>query len=432
VDTFGLIFTYNPIFHPKNPNLPVYQEVMGFNFGSSAPSCAKYGLKDLSSLEMMYPFKKAKLNDCNSALDKRWYIEFYAWDVQQSKLLRKRFYEINNYDTIKDRRNYARRIIGEINDLLDQGYHFDVNKASPEPENRSTASYNVEEAVEHALVLKKPSLRVSSYASYKSTVKIFTRWTAKSRISVTDIVYFDKLRAIHFDDYLIGQCGYSAKTVNGHIAYMKSLFQVLVEREIIATNPFKGVAKHKESASSRNLAFSENQIEKIKEIIEEKDPMLWMFIQFIYYCFLRPNEIRQLEHRFINLEEKKIYVPGNVSKNGKDGYVSIPDTFCGLLNESEYFNQEDRYVFQAKFKTIPVSKNVMGYRFRKLVKELNLGKDYTLYSWKHSGVVAAYNAGVDIKTIQNQCRHQSLEQTDIYLKSLGLGVSLAMNKIPKL
>ena len=125
-------------------------------------------------------------------------------------------------------------------------------------------------------------------------------------------------------------------------------------------------------------------------------------------------------------------MPGNVSKNCKDGYVSIPDTFCNLLNESEYFNQEDRYVFQAKFKTIPVSKNVMGYRFRKLVKELNLGKDYTLYSWKHSGVVAAYNAGVDIKTIQNQCRHQSLEQTDIYLKSLGLGVSLAMNKIPKL
>jgi len=74
----------------------------------------------------------------------------------------------------------------------------------------------------------------------------------------------------------------------------------------------------------------------------------------------------------------------------------------------------------------------MGYRFRKLVKELNLGKDYTLYSWKHSGVVAAYNAGVDIKTIQGQCRHQGLEQTDIYLKSLGLGVSLAMNKIPKL
>ena len=67
-----------------------------------------------------------------------------------------------------------------------------------------------------------------------------------------------------------------------------------------------------------------------------------------------------------------------------------------------------------------------------MIEDLELNTDYTLYSWKHSGVVAAYNAGVDIKTIQNQCRHHSLEQTDVYLKSLGLGVSKAMNKIPNL
>jgi integrase len=74
----------------------------------------------------------------------------------------------------------------------------------------------------------------------------------------------------------------------------------------------------------------------------------------------------------------------------------------------------------------------MGSRFRKLTRDLNLSKDYTLYSWKHSGVVAAYKAGIDIKTIQSQCRHQSLEQTDIYLKSLGLNVNLAINKMPEL
>ena len=74
----------------------------------------------------------------------------------------------------------------------------------------------------------------------------------------------------------------------------------------------------------------------------------------------------------------------------------------------------------------------MGGRFQKLIPELNLSEEYTLYSWKHSGVVSAYNAGVDIKTIQRQCRHSSLEQTDVYLKSLGLGVSQAMNKIPQL
>lgn len=156
---------------------------------------------------------------------------------------------------------------------------------------------------------------------------------------------------------------------------MKSLFQVLVDREIILNNPFKNFKKHKEYGSRKNLAFNEDQISEIKKNIEEKDPELWLFIQFIYYCFLRPNEIRQLEHRYIHPVEKQIFIPSNISKNGKD---------------------------------------------------------YTLYFWKHSGVIAAYKAGVDIKTIQSQCRHHSLEQTDIYLKSLGLGVSQAMNKIPEL
>lgn len=139
--------------------------------------------------------------------------------------------------------------------------------------------------------------------------------------------------------------GYAAKTVNGHIAYMKSLFQVLVDREIILNNPFKNFKKHKESESRKNLAFNEDQISEIKKNIEEKDPELWLFIQFIYYCFLRPNEIRQLEHRYNHLEDKKIFIPSNISKNGKEGYVSIPDTFYNLLLESEYFNREQRYIF---------------------------------------------------------------------------------------
>jgi len=323
-------------------------------------------------------------------------------------------------------------MIQQLNTLLKEGYHFDVNKVPTDVEREQTQAYTLKDAISYALEVKKPSIRPTSYPSYKSTVELFLKWADNNRLSEMDITYFDKLRAVYFDDYLFVECGYAAKTVNGHIAYMKSLFQVLVDREVILNNLFKNFKKHKESGSRKNLAFNVGQITRIKKIVEEKDPELWLFIQFIYYCFLRPNEIRQLEHRYIQHDDKKIFIPSNISKNGKDGYVSIPDAFYNLLLASEYFNREQRYIFQTKFEVKPISKNVMGNRFRELIKEMNLGKDYTLYSWKHSGVVAAYNAGVDIKTIQNQCRHQSLEQTDIYLKSLGLGVSQAMNKIPEL
>jgi integrase len=192
------------------------------------------------------------------------------------------------------------------------------------------------------------------------------------------------------------------------------------------------VSKHKEADSRKNIAYNEEQIEKIKKIIVENDEQLWLFIQFIYYCFLRPNEVRQLKYNYLKLDDRKIFIPQHISKNGKDGFVSIPERFDIELKNLKFLDNEGEYVFPSQDKLKPISKNMMGERYRKLIKVLKLGNEYTLYSWKHSGVVAAYKAGIDIKTIQSQCRHQSLEQTDIYLKSLGLNLNLAINKMPEL
>jgi hypothetical protein len=42
--------------------------------------------------------------------------------------------------------------------------------------------------------------------------------------------------------------------------------------------------------------------------------------------------------------------------------------------ESEYFNLEQIYIFQAKYKVEPISKNVIGNRVWELIKGLNLGE----------------------------------------------------------
>ena len=425
----------NPIFHPNTLQVAHYQKLENPVFDAAPKfgvNCAKRELKKLRPTEDMYPFKKAKLNDCGGNLSGRWYIEFYAWDVQISKLVRKRYYEVNNITSEQDRRIYANRIIQQLNKLLKEGYHFDVNKVPSPAESEETRTYTLSDAVDYALEIKKPSIRSSSYPSYKNTVKLFKKWASDYRLNDMEVVYFDKLRAVYFDDYITVECGYAAKTVNGHVSYLKSLFQVLVEREIILNNPFKNLKKHKEGESRKNMAFNEEQMDGIKKILEKKDPGLWLFIQFIYYCYLRPNEVRQLKHSYLQMDKNQIFIPGYISKNCKDGYVTIPESFSNVIVESKEFKSALEYLFQSRDEVKPISKNVMGSRFHNLTKDLNLSKDYTLYSWKHSGVVAAYKAGIDIKTIQSQCRHQSLEQTDIYLKSLGLNVNLAINKIPEL
>lgn len=65
-------------------------------------------------------------------------------------------------------------------------------------------------------------------------------------------------------------------------------------------------------------------------------------------------------------------------------------------------------------------RNSVSMKHGSVLRSLNYSKELTLYSWKHTGVVAAYRNGIDVYAIMRQLRHHSLDQTMIYLKSLGI------------
>ena len=82
--------------------------------------------------EKIYPFRKAKLQDCDGNLKKRWYVSFYVWDIQKNSLIRKREYSINEYKTKEERFAFAKQRIDSVNMLLAEGYHIDSRKQEEE------------------------------------------------------------------------------------------------------------------------------------------------------------------------------------------------------------------------------------------------------------------------------------------------------------
>jgi len=56
----------------------------------------------------------------------------------------------------------------------------------------------------------------------------------------------------------------------------------------------EGITKVKANASQA-MYFQTKQIQKLKKAIQERDPELWLAVQFIYYCFIRPGELRWLK-----------------------------------------------------------------------------------------------------------------------------------------
>ena len=57
--------------------------------------------------------------------------------------------------------------------------------------------------------------------------------------------------------------------------------------------------------------------------------------------------------------------------------------------------------------------------FSDIKKELNMGREYTLYSWKHTINIHAWQDTKDVMFIKTLNRHTILETTMIYLRDLG-------------
>lgn len=69
---------------------------------------------------------------------------------------------------------------------------------------------------------------------------------------------------------------------------------------------------------------------------------------------------------------------------------------------------------------MPVGINYMANLHRKYLKELGFGIEHKLYSWKHTGAVMYIKNGGNVKELQIQLRHYSLDETDLYLRQLGV------------
>ncbi|MEL6607173.1 MAG: site-specific integrase [Bacteroidota bacterium] len=167
--------------------------------------------------------------------------------------------------------------------------------------------------------------------------------------------------------------------------------------------------------------FQPHQIEKLRNVIQEEDPQLWLYVQFVFYCFIRPSrELPHIKASNIMLEEQKILVWAERSKNKKTQYVTIPNVFMSCL-EFVYDMAPNDYIFPGLYdKSKPIGRNTMSARHRRILKRLNFGRGYCLYSWKHTGAIQAVKNGIDVVQLMIQLRHHSLQETHKYLRQMGV------------
>jgi integrase len=361
---------------------------------------------------MKHPYTNAILNDFKGDLKARWSISFWVWSVDEQKKIRKFDYSLNKYSTVRERRLYAKKRIEAINSLLEKGYHIDKAKNSP------VVVATIESALKHALSVC--SISHASKLSYNSTVKLFLAWCEKRNQLNNPIELFNKKDVFEYRDKLKAD-GKAGVTINSDVACLKRMWNILKKREMVKENPWNILEKEKEIITNRNIAYTWGEVGKLSELISKSDKELWCFISMIYHTLARPNELRQLQVYNIHLNKRKIYFDALKTKNKNERWINLHDGLIETIIELIKNKSSNEYLFPGSNAGKPVSKNRMTARHREFLKKLGWDDgDHTLYSWKHTGVIMAYEAGVDIKSIQQQCGHSSIMETDNYLKTLGL------------
>lgn len=245
--------------------------------------------------------------------------------------------------------------------------------------------------------------RKKTYQTNRSRVEGFIKWLDGRGVT-------GQLLKLYFEDLIRRR---HARTHNDQVHLFRRILRALGRPELC-----EGL-ETAHAVSTPAKYFQRHQIEKIKTYLLEADPEMWLVCEFVYYCFIRPGELRLLKVGDIHFDEWKICVRSVISKNKKEQYVTIPAAFRPSLERLKRRSASE-YVFFRNDATKPVGVNYFANKFRKVLRVLGFGLEYKLYSFKHTGAVACVRAGVGLKELQIQLRHHSLEEVDKYIRQLGV------------
>lgn len=349
-------------------------------------------------------YTEPQIHIAGGDINKHWYIHYYFMDpsINQDPVRIRVKYTINKYKTYEERLKQAKQVQKVIRQMLLEGY----NPLQP----NSIVKKEID-IIELLYQKSKEFKRKKTQSDYQSSLKQFKHYY--EQISpLPNYRAMDRKYILSFRRWL-DNGKRSNKTINNIIEGLRSLFNKLIDEEIIDYTPFVNI-KNLPHTPAPKYGWTVEEINKLR-ILQSTNPGLWLICQLIYYCGLRPIEITRLQVKDINIEQSNIYFPGTKSKNGKSKFIALPSSLATTLKIFIDTHDKESYIISRGLNpgAIHLSRNVISSSFKKIIKK-KLGINKNLYWLKDTAIQRLLESGANSKQVQYHFRHHSLEMTDKY------------------
>ena len=338
----------------------------------------------------------------------KWWQVYFYWRTDPNGPLDKRFsYQknINRYTTVKERQAAAKSLQKALLTALDRGWN-PITKTSAPLDGEKRNAMTLGNALNYAYKILEKTKSESTLNGYNFHLNRFLEWAKMNgylgmqvqKFTIDDFyIFYDYIRFEYVNEKT--KQGLSGTSVNNHKRSLSSFFGTLQKERIIPANFIKDIPKVDQEPVN-NKAFTIEELEKIKKEILKTDPYLIYFLRFMIYPILRPIEICRLKVKDIDTENFYLSVK---TKTELLSHRRLIEKIKPTLEELHLENQPASYhVFTnidkpKDWSEVKLKSRVdhFSLRFRKVKNKLGFGREYSLYSVRHTAILNLYNSMVE-------------------------------------
>lgn len=264
---------------------------------------------------------------------------------------------------------------------------------------------------------------VKTTRGYEYNLNPFIEWCAKKGLDRIDSPTID-----HIEEYLSERLkqGWTARTYNNVTNTITGFFNYLVAKRKLEVNPIgAGMIERIKNTAEKNRYYDAAMIKKIMPEVKKK-PQLRRFILWTYYSCARGSELRALKIKNVNVDLKKIIITAESGKTGEHiGARSIPicNELMDIIKDEKLKDlNPEWYVFGNRGvpSDTPLNHDWMSGQYLKIKDGLEIDRNYSIYSFKHTRVTDLLVAGFEPIKVMRITGHTDWASFEKYTRELGV------------